>query len=1528
MSQSSKTTSEEISKLLGVSLDASAIADQKRILERIRQETLQGADLDRQDRNQGGSENTLFAVNFTLAKTLKNLKHRYGHLVASRAQWDKCLEEIFAYLLNHSNTIEIEGKNRHIALEGAWYYSHKNTTQDWNKPSHWDPCPEYSIPYTLYLWWQAAQDNSENVRKYSSVWARKRAFCGALEDVIRSYNRDNEAGVDDRATENSPACRQGFKNKLAESFKEITGARHPDNTFFPDLVANLRDMGRRFLIEEFRKLEPKQQEEFRKGWKEGAEKLISETREKIQKRFNNYIPTLGEPETEKERRTLKIVVKDILDCLGDYDLPVSKNIEPSLSIFNDTKKTQEAIKLQSIENFKKETENLVNIKSDADKDLSKQTHLENPKISIEETEGRRYFISAVFHTQGFEDEVNIKKGIEHFLISARYNNIHAQYVLAGYYAHGYGNIITKDLMRAAEYDKLAAEQGCVEAQFSMGFYYSHGYGVDKDLQIAFKWVEKAAKQEYDKAQNLLGSYYERGIGTLRDPLKAAEFYRLAAQQGNNAAQFNLGVCFDNGNGVVKNHKQAVDWYKLAADQEHEEAQFELGVCYEHGKTLEKDINKAIECYKLAVRGGSAKAQFCLANHYRKGDIVEKNLDRAFELYEFAAEQEHVKAQLELGTCYAQGQGVEKDPQKAAEYYELAAKASDAEAQYYLGICYQQGNGLDKDLKKAIYWLELSAKQGFTEAQVNLALFYLEGNGAARDVKKAIEYYELAEKKGLLPAELQFKLGVCYEQGSGLSKDPKRAVELYELAAQQGHSGAKCNLGICYMQGHGGVKDPEKAIILLKSAVRKKYAHAQYILGTYYLKGIGVAKNPKIAMKLFNLAEAQGIRIAASEKVVQEEQSQKPSSTIDQGASNPTTTYISSTTGLPVSDPDNLVNAKEFCIQAKNNDVASMRDFLNFHPGFNISTPFQAGFTALHYACKYKSLEAAQFLITLGADATQPALDKNKTTPLNLCKEDKIFSESLNKLIHMLNTQAKSNFIFGNEHISRERMDRVQLGKLSYDYEEHNFISDVCIQGDLVLPHILHSITGENFRLVCRTVNRGPVFDAIFAADEAAQVHKYLISAGLPSEYVNSCFLIVTDLFSPENSKKLRAFYENPLNRHCEDEIAENKVYRERIEEARTSCIISLASPDIILKKYYSVNPNGPYLFTEKTDAESQMFFARKNHKSIPQKDQSKKAEILAKEARASLEKSFGKSRPNRTIQTNNQNDSQIKTQKAASYPEDLLKRQIVNLESLIAVLKKCQTSQDGQILPTPELAFRRAAAKGNVDILTELVKMVKDLDINSRGRESGKTALDFARDSGNKEAMQFLICFGATSGLERTEPSPMLASENEMAVNRIIETLRPLFQAWKIDHASSFVSLIASYAKPIGREMLTVFNEEEVQKLFPEQLLLFRKFRLEKESPLSSENSTSSLSTIPTQGTDFPCSSKEVKENSEPPARSAKVSSDLMTTTTLRTSTATPADALPNTQSTLEHSAPSSSGPLSEQQDLTMQPQAKANLKK
>lgn len=112
------------------------------------------------------------------------------------------------------------------------------------------------------------------------------------------------------------------------------------------------------------------------------------------------------------------------------------------------------------------------------------------------------------------------------------------------------------------------------------------------------------------------------------------------------------------------------------------------------------------------------------------------------------------------------------------------------------------------------------------------------------------------------------------------------------------------------------------------------------------------------------------------------------------------------------------------------------------------------------------------------------------------------------------------------------------------------------------------------------------------------------------------------------------------------------------------------------------------------------------------------------------------------------------------YVESLKKRHIINLNSVIDILKKFRVKKDGIKIISPELAFRRAAALGRLEIMKELIREVKDLDIFEKGSESLKTALDFAKEYNQDSIIKFLNTLSTKKIIKEISENQIISLKN------------------------------------------------------------------------------------------------------------------------------------------------------------------------
>lgn len=180
-------------------------------------------------------------------------------------------------------------------------------------------------------------------------------------------------------------------------------------------------------------------------------------------------------------------------------------------------------------------------------------------------------------------------------------NAEAQVYLGDCYFYGDG--VTRNYAKAAEYYQLAADQGNTEAQTYLGDCYFYGDGVVQNYEKAVEYYQLAADQGDSDAQSYLADSYREGLGVEEDDEEAVRLYQIAADQGNAYAIIHLGLAYSAGEGVEQDYEKAVEYFALGAQQEEPKALFLLGTCYQDGNGVEEDLEKAAEFYRNALDVG-------------------------------------------------------------------------------------------------------------------------------------------------------------------------------------------------------------------------------------------------------------------------------------------------------------------------------------------------------------------------------------------------------------------------------------------------------------------------------------------------------------------------------------------------------------------------------------------------------------------------------------------------------------------------------------------------------------------------------------------------------------------------------------------------------------------------------------------------------------------------------------------------------------------------------------------------------------
>jgi uncharacterized protein len=112
-----------------------------------------------------------------------------------------------------------------------------------------------------------------------------------------------------------------------------------------------------------------------------------------------------------------------------------------------------------------------------------------------------YWLSRLYPAGSERDALLLRAG--------ELGSLEAQRDLGAFYATGDWTH-PRDLMRAAEWYRLAAERGHSDAQYNLGFMYLLGEGVPADVEKGLWWLRQAASLGDFSAFRLLADIYRHG----------------------------------------------------------------------------------------------------------------------------------------------------------------------------------------------------------------------------------------------------------------------------------------------------------------------------------------------------------------------------------------------------------------------------------------------------------------------------------------------------------------------------------------------------------------------------------------------------------------------------------------------------------------------------------------------------------------------------------------------------------------------------------------------------------------------------------------------------------------------------------------------------------------------------------------------------------------------------------------------------------------------------------------------------------
>lgn len=169
--------------------------------------------------------------------------------------------------------------------------------------------------------------------------------------------------------------------------------------------------------------------------------------------------------------------------------------------------------------------------------------------------------------------------------------------------------LSKDLTKAAEWQRAGAEKNSRRAQYYYGLALLRGDGIPKNINQGVELIAKSSAQGYPHAHVLLADLYLDGEILERDNQKAFELAKAAADLGFAPGHTMLGYLFHRGKGASMDLAQAAVHYRTAAEQGDEYALNSLGLLYARGEGVPMDRVIAYALFHLSAGKGLEDAAF-------------------------------------------------------------------------------------------------------------------------------------------------------------------------------------------------------------------------------------------------------------------------------------------------------------------------------------------------------------------------------------------------------------------------------------------------------------------------------------------------------------------------------------------------------------------------------------------------------------------------------------------------------------------------------------------------------------------------------------------------------------------------------------------------------------------------------------------------------------------------------------------------------------------------------------------------------
>lgn len=483
--------------------------------------------------------------------------------------------------------------------------------------------------------------------------------------------------------------------------------------------------------------------------------------------------------------------------------------------------------------------------------------------SAENNSAQSLWLLGLCHEHGFETSPNQKKAWECYSKAARYGFKQAFYELGRLYQ----KYVPEGPLFLIPYYYRQGSDKDPRASYALGNLFENGEIVPKDLAKAASLYEKSANQGYAPAQYAIGRYFLDGIETKTSIEKAFHFFALAAKQNYLDASTKAFSCLEQIKNLhldkepyllplVFNPQQIPDLdltilkrlsSLITQSQKVSYPKFRIGIEKWLINTYPWNQPEKFKVHKWKVKGGSP---------FNISEIIdirlpEKIRERIFTCVKQKAEEGDPDAQYQLAQFYYQGEGVKASNEKYVRYLQLAASHQCVNAEKKLGYLYDGGySGLTQSFEKAFYYYELATNHGQPCNQL-LGYFCEHGLGVPKSYEKAVSYYKAGFDRG--DTDCAGYLGRCYELGQGVPKSLEKAEFYYRtllsMPSSEIYWASSEREGFFYLERNNleySFRKFEEAFLYYKAKAFFGDMNAQLKLAEYYLHGYGTEQSLPLA----------------------------------------------------------------------------------------------------------------------------------------------------------------------------------------------------------------------------------------------------------------------------------------------------------------------------------------------------------------------------------------------------------------------------------------------------------------------------------------------------------------------------------------------------------------------------------------------------------------------------------------------------------------------------------------------------------